>query len=69
MNRLVFIIYLALAVSVQAGTHGRWTKERAAAWYDGQPFLAGANFSPSTAGTARTAGSILNWNKKQPLPK
>jgi hypothetical protein len=28
----------------------RWTKERAAAWYAKQPFLAGANFIPSTAG-------------------
>lgn len=29
---------------------GRWTRERAAAWHGGQPFLAGANFTPSTAG-------------------
>jgi hypothetical protein len=28
----------------------RWTKEQASAWYDKLPFLAGANFIPSTAG-------------------
>ncbi len=33
-----------------ADAPGRWSKERAAAWYAQQPFLAGANFSPSTAG-------------------
>ena len=33
-----------------ADAPGRWSKERAQAWYAQQPFLAGANFSPSTAG-------------------
>ena len=28
---------------------GRWTAERANAWYAGQPWLVGANFVPSTA--------------------
>jgi hypothetical protein len=29
---------------------GRWSQKRAQAWHSQQPFLAGANFSPSTAG-------------------
>ncbi len=33
-----------------ADAPGRWSKERAQAWSAQQPFLAGANFSPSTAG-------------------
>jgi len=33
-----------------ADAPGRWTRERANAWYARQPFLAGANFIPSTAG-------------------
>jgi len=28
---------------------GRWTADQAAAWYDGQPWLVGCNFIPSTA--------------------
>jgi hypothetical protein len=33
-----------------AGAPGRWDAARAQAWHARQPFLAGANFSPSTAG-------------------
>ncbi len=36
--------------AVHAEAAGRWTEERANAWYAQQPFLAGANFIPSTAG-------------------
>ncbi|MEJ2735970.1 MAG: hypothetical protein P8189_20790 [Anaerolineae bacterium] len=28
---------------------GRWSRERASAWFGGQPWLAGCNFIPSTA--------------------
>jgi len=29
--------------------HGKWTTERAQAWYDAQPWIVGCNFLPSTA--------------------
>lgn len=28
---------------------GRWSAEKANAWYDAQPWLVGCNFTPSTA--------------------
>ncbi|MBX3435515.1 MAG: cellulase family glycosylhydrolase [Pirellulales bacterium] len=34
---------------VSQGAEGKWSKERAAEWYAGQPWLVGCNFLPSTA--------------------
>ena len=41
---------LANEATQLAEAPGRWTKERAQIWYASHPFLAGANFLPSTAG-------------------
>src|ERR1700685_4112803 len=35
--------------SANSPVSGRWTPDRAQAWYDSQPWLVGANFVPSTA--------------------
>ncbi|HEX5790689.1 MAG TPA: hypothetical protein VFY13_06025, partial [Luteolibacter sp.] len=46
------ILPLALASSALANDEvipGRWTPERAHAWYQAQPWLVGCNFTPSTA--------------------
>lgn len=55
--RFFLVAFLTTPAGVPAGpapalddAPGRWTKERANAWYARQPFLAGANFIPSTAG-------------------
>lgn len=39
----------ALAQTTQQQSEGRWTAERANAWYAKQPWIVGANFLPSTA--------------------
>lgn len=41
---------------------GRWTEERAKVWYAQQPFLAGANFSPSTAGNQIEMWSVETFD-------
>jgi hypothetical protein len=46
-----FCLTFAVAHAQENGNNGRkiWTKEKATTWYEGQPWLVGANFLPSTA--------------------
>ncbi len=47
---LFLLFQLPVIAQTSTGTvQGIWTKERANAWYDKQPWLVGANFVPSTA--------------------
>lgn len=47
---LFLLFQLPVIAQTSTGTaKGIWTKERANAWYDQQPWLVGANFLPSTA--------------------
>ena len=48
---IVLVLFLAsAALRAQApDANGRWTEGKAQAWYDGQPWLVGANFIPSDA--------------------
>lgn len=41
---------------------GRWTEERANAWYQGQPWLVGANFVPSDAINQFEMFQDATWN-------
>ncbi len=45
------LLLLAIAVAAAAGeeAQGRWTAERATAWYEKQPWLVGFNYVPSNA--------------------
>ena len=43
------VIYSICCGSVFAAEPPRWTKQKANAWYDAQPWLVGANFVPSDA--------------------
>jgi hypothetical protein len=47
LAQLFFSVFLLCAI--QASAQSRWTAEKANAWYSQQPWLVGANFSPSTA--------------------
>jgi hypothetical protein len=46
-------------ISAADAAAGRWTPERAWAWYDSQPWLVGCNFLPSTA-----VNDIAMWKKE-----
>lgn len=46
----VFLLWQIFAIGqINAQRPGVWSKEKANAWYDQQPWLVGANFLPSTA--------------------
>lgn len=47
--RLFLVCFISLANLTLLAAEARWTPERASAWYEKQPWLAGCNFSPSTA--------------------
>lgn len=57
VSATVYLIVLVLCASCgddegresELVARAQWTTEQAAAWYDAQPFLAGSNFTPSTA--------------------
>ena len=50
LTRLAGLLSLGLAWALNAAdTTGRWSAEKANAWYAGKPWLVGCNFSPSTA--------------------
>jgi hypothetical protein len=47
MKRLALVFVLLFSVAASAAP--RWSVEQANRWYEGQPWLVGANFIPSTA--------------------
>ncbi len=49
LKQLLFCFLLLLQLSVAGQTSSIWSKEKANAWYDQQPWLVGANFLPSNA--------------------
>jgi hypothetical protein len=46
---ILAILLLPVSLTNAQDTPGRWSKETAAVWYKGQPWLVGCNFIPSTA--------------------
>ena len=50
IGRIVLCGTLAVsALAAQAARQGPWTKERAWAWYDAQPWIRGCNYMPASA--------------------
>ena len=50
MRRIVLCGTLAVAaLAAEAARQGPWTKERAWAWYDAQPWIRGCNYMPASA--------------------
>ena len=51
-NRILFSLAAALSMTLSSGVaeaRELWTKAKAKTWYDAQPWLVGANYTPATA--------------------
>lgn len=56
---------IAVASATPAAARERWSEAQAKAWYDGQPWLVGANYAPASAINQLEMWQAETWNPEQ----